>query len=226
LDLINTSQSNQNLTFQTIIDKNYFEEIVTQSEQLSEKTYSQLWDKLTQEFKGLISWGNFLPQFCTFFKIYYPADSDKKLEFQCLKSILECKENISIITVDAFERLIKCVGPFIDGAESLDRVVALLNEPWFMGNMTPQNADSLLRNLTQIRSFLVRFSGKSGEFSITWRVKEKVMHTRVPPIDKYNLRGYVEFELKKKKFEEYPTSPFKDIFAQNYVKLHNYKFIL
>lgn len=51
------------------------------------------------------------------------------LEFQCLKHMFGCLHS-GIITEEAYDRLIKCIGPFIEGGEVIDQVRALLEMPY------------------------------------------------------------------------------------------------
>jgi hypothetical protein len=202
-----------------------FPKIIYESGEYATEYYTRLWDKFTQKYKGKQTWVNLVNLICETLNISYNSEISNTVEFRCIKAILDPKDEQETITPDAFQKLVKCVGPFIDFSESLDHVTSLLKAPWFMGAIAPTEADKLLKSMPALKSFLVRFSVKSGEFSITWKVKDKVMHTRVPTEEKYNLYGYVESELTKKKFEETPPSPYRDIFSVK-VYSRDHKFVL
>jgi len=202
-----------------------FPKIIFDSGDYATDYYTRFWDVFSLKYKGKLNWPNLVKLFCERLNIPDSGDIAKTAEFRCIKAILDPKDENETITPEAFQKLVKCVGPFIDFSESLDHVTYLLKAPWFMGALSPIEADKVLKNLPALKSFLVRFSAKTGEFSITWRVKDKVMHTRVPTDEKYNLWGYVESELTKKKFEDTPNSPYKDVFA-NTVPWRNHKFVL
>jgi len=140
--------------------------------------------------------------------------------FGCLHS--------GIITEEAYERLIKCIGPFIEGGEVIDQVRALLEMPWFMGVLSASEADSAIEHLDcEGKPFLVRFSSSTGDYSLTFKTKGKILHSRVPPMAKYNLHQYVSLLKLKKKFGDSPPSPFLYLFenSQKFPSCHSYKFI-
>jgi hypothetical protein len=65
-----------------------------------------------------------------------------------------------------------------------------------------------------------------GDYSLTFKTKGKILHSRVPPMAKYNLHQYVSLLKLKKKFGESPPSPFSYLFEGNkYLSCHSYKFI-
>jgi len=82
-----------------------------------------------------------------------------------------------------------------------------------MGNITANEAEGLIGPLAN-RAFLVRFSSSSGEYSITFKQKGQVLHSRVPITAKYNLHQYVKLLQQRKKFGVTPNSPFKTLFDQ------------
>lgn len=69
-----------------------------------------------------------------------------------------------MVTATSYDRLIKCVGPFLHGNELVDQVTTLLDAPWFMGALSAQEADSLIEPLPG-KPFLVRFSSSNGTYA-------------------------------------------------------------
>jgi hypothetical protein len=140
--------------------------------------------------------------------------------------MLDCTPTGGSVTEQAFSRLMKCVGPFIDGGEIIDQVRCLIEAPWFMGAISAQEAEALIGPLDG-KPFLVRFSSSSGDYSITFKQKGKVLHSRVPMNAKYNLHEYVALLQSKKKFLEMPRSPFAYLLSDtnNRSYYHTWKFI-
>jgi hypothetical protein len=64
-----------------------------------------------------------------------------------------------------------------------------------------------------------------GDYSLTFKTKGKILHSRVPPMAKYNLHQYVALLKLKKKFGDSPPSPFSYLFKNNIPSCHSYKFI-
>jgi len=129
------------------------------------------------------------------------------------------------VTVETFERMIKCFGPFYEGDEILDQAKNLLGTVWFAGSMSGVDAEDFIRN--EINScFVVRFSSNPGEYSITFKQKEDVLHSRIPISAKYSLQQYIGILLKKKKFR-IPDNVVSEIYhlAKTAPSFHSWYFV-
>jgi hypothetical protein len=139
--------------------------------------------------------------------------------------MLDVDNNRGRVTDSNFARLIKTVGPFIEGIEIVHQVRALIATPWFIGTKSAVEAHQLLISLPR-NPFLVRFSSKTGDFTITYKLQNKIYHMRIPPNAKYNLHQFVKLFCKKNKLSESPQSPFKYIFQQKDMNAYfKYNFI-
>jgi len=133
-----------------------------------------------------------------------------------------CSQTQMNVTKSGFQRVFACIGPFIEGTEILDQVKALMETNWFMGSLSATEGEKLLQTL-QDKSFLVRFSPNSGEFSISFKENNKILHTRVLNEARFNLHNYVQMLIAKKGFKQCPPSPFKVTDATS--QIHEWKFI-
>eukprot|EP01103_Thecamoeba_quadrilineata_P005223 TRINITY_DN1504_c0_g1_i1.p1 TRINITY_DN1504_c0_g1~~TRINITY_DN1504_c0_g1_i1.p1 ORF type:complete len:548 (+),score=107.96 TRINITY_DN1504_c0_g1_i1:25-1644(+) len=64
------------------------------------------------------------------------------------------------VKLEDFGSLLGLVGPF--GPEMIDRIKNLINEPWFHGNISSNEAETMLRN-EPAGTYLVRFSANSPD---------------------------------------------------------------
>lgn len=210
-------------TFSRLVNLDAFDGIFCEADAQGHAACLNVWDKVSRG-RDAVPWDEFAPFFCSAFEIPYNGHvTDETIEFLCLRSMFDLqastniknrKARLTIVTQEAFHRLIKCIGPFIEGGEILDQVKALLEAPWFMGVLSAQEADELIEPLQSSgKPFLVRFSSSTGDYSITFKTKDRILHSRVPQSAKYNLHQYVELLKQKKKFRVSPPSPFAELFV-------------
>jgi len=204
-----------------ITSSNTFDEVFYEASVNGAELFLRMWDDLTIEQPA---WLDFLPAFCKTFNMPHTETTQNTVEFQCLKHMLDCDNNNQLVLREAFERLLKCIGPFIEGEEIIDQVKSLLEMSWFMGNLTAFDAEKKLKDLPN-RAFLVRFSSNTGEFTVTFKQKHKILHSRVPTSAKYNLQQYVNLLQQKKKFKVTPPSPFGHLFVRTRLGYHSWTFV-
>jgi len=197
-----------------------FDSIFYEADSISIDKLFSIWAKMPMSRRRTVLWKDFVTNFCDALQL--PLE-DYSIELKCLLEMLGGNE---IVTEDSFVRLAKCIGPFIEGFEVLEHVRGLLESPWFMGFLSAQEADKILEPLNG-RPFLLRFSSNPGEYSVTFKSKQIVLHSRVPKNAKYHLPQYVALLKKKKKFQETPPSPFRHIFNGRHQHLiqHNKSYV-
>jgi len=207
-------------TFAILANSSLFDDIFYEASLTSADLCLKVWKNMSS---NAIKWEIFLPELCTALKIPYDDETPNTLEFLCLRQMFDVDSNNGNVTDSTFERFIKCIGPFVDGSEIIDQVKALLEMPWFSGTMTAAEAEQIIQSLPN-RAFLVRFSSNTGEFSITFKQKNQLLHSRVPVTAKYNLHQYVKLLQQRKKFSDNPPSKFKTIFDKNPVRNAHFKY--
>jgi hypothetical protein len=112
--------------------------------------------------------------------------------------------------LEAFENFLKWFGP-IEGAEVLDQLKNLLEQKWFHGELSAQEAEQKLLSAKK-GSYLVRFSSTGG-FTISFvDKKQKLLHFRVPEKARYDLQKYVRLFAKKQGLEKPVKGPFTHLF--------------
>eukprot|EP01126_Amoeba_proteus_P007799 TRINITY_DN12827_c0_g1_i4.p1 TRINITY_DN12827_c0_g1~~TRINITY_DN12827_c0_g1_i4.p1 ORF type:complete len:276 (-),score=53.02 TRINITY_DN12827_c0_g1_i4:281-1108(-) len=155
-------------SFLQLISEDTFEAIFLQAAYMSSGLCSNMWTTLAMR-RPSVSWNEFLPTFCETLKINYPMVTklEETLEFTCLRALIVLTQQgrnndrvgCGTVTRESFDRLIKCIGPFIDGSEVLDQVLALLKAPWFSGVMSAPEAkkswNTWMLNLTLLDLVLV-----------------------------------------------------------------------
>lgn len=87
----------------------------------------------------------------------------QSIDYVCLKTI--CQNEKQEVTLERFSKVLHWFGPFDDGKQFLIRIVALLREPYFFGDL---DQDQSLRILAQQKAttFLIRFSSNLGSIII------------------------------------------------------------
>jgi len=200
-----------------------FDDIFFEASIISADLCIALWENMGS---NAIKWEAFLPQLCCALKIPFDDLTPNTLEFLCLQQMFDVDNNNGNVTDTTFGRLIKCIGPFVEGTEIIDQVKALLEMPWFSGTMSASEAEQIIQALPNPnRAFLVRFSSNTGEYSITFKQKNQILHSRVPVTAKYNLHQYVKLLQQRKKFADNPPSKFKSIFDNNPIPNQHFKYI-
>jgi len=101
------------------------------------------------------------------------------LVLNCLKRFLVDDEDA--ITMERFGKIIDIFGPIKHGIDMLERILTMMEQPWFHGDMTKDEAFELLKQKS-VGSFLVRFSSTKSEFVISAVIKKQVntvVHFRI-----------------------------------------------
>uniref|UniRef100_A0A6B2L4B0 SH2 domain-containing protein n=1 Tax=Arcella intermedia TaxID=1963864 RepID=A0A6B2L4B0_9EUKA len=190
-------------TFAQVVSSNgvVFDDIFFEASVDSAEICASLWESLTEDHENTngLPWDVFLPAFCSLIALPFEKEKANNLEFLCLKEMFDVPKNADLVTISSFERVIKCIGPFLEGTEIVHQVKALLEMTWFAGNLTATEAEHQLQSLPN-KTFIVRFSGNTGEYSISFKQNNQVLHSRVPVNAKYNLHQYVKLIEHRKKF--------------------------
>jgi len=212
-----------NAKFSNFVDTKFWDDIFLEAIEVGKKVGNEIWATFGEAEH--VSWSKFLRAFCTHLNIIYDASStEPTLEEIYLMAMMGCeKSSQNTVYRKNFTQLFACIGPFIDGSEILDQVKALMETNWFMGNLDASKAEKMLANMPD-KSFLVRFSPTSGDFSITFK-EARVLHTRVPNNARFNLHNYVQMLIAKKSFKNCPPSPFSVAGEGIIPQLHQWKFI-
>jgi len=223
-DLIIQCTSSERPTFTELSNNSaLFDDIFYEASIYSADLCIAVWENMGS---NAIKWESFLPQLCKALKIPYDDNTPNTLEFLCLRQMFDVDNNNGNVTDTTFGRLIKCIGPFIEGTEIIDQVRALLEMPWFSGTMSANEAEHIIQSLPNPnRAFLVRFSSNTGEYSITFKQKHQILHSRVPVTAKYNLHQYVKLLQQRKKFADNPPSKFKTLFDTNSIPNPHFNYI-
>ena len=129
-----------------------------------------------------ILWAEFVKALCTEIRVQHSSKIDDDLRFKCMKSILGKKEdrNEGIVTIEAFSALLKWFGPLQD--EMLERIVTLLKQPYFFGDISAKDAEAMLAKQKK-GTFLLRFSTREpGSYAVsasTGQSSVPVTHYRI-----------------------------------------------
>jgi len=216
------SPQNSHPKFASFIDPKVWDDIFLEAIGIGKRVCNEIWDRIGEPASASVPWSKFFRGFCSHFNINYDTKTETTLESKYLAIMMGCAGSNATVTKDGFQRIFSCIGPFIDGSEILDQVTALMETSWFLGALGAPEAERLLQPLGD-RSFLVRFSPNSGEFSITFKENNKIYHTRVLNEARFNLHNYVQMLISKKGFKHSPPSPFKVTDSAGH--LHEWKFI-
>mmetsp|Transcript_27846 Transcript_27846/g.42872 ORF Transcript_27846/g.42872 Transcript_27846/m.42872 type:complete len:298 (-) Transcript_27846:19-912(-) len=134
-----------------------------------------------------VSWSNFVSAFC---RCLNGIDNETKrltldsLPMKCLKEMLVGDQTTNIVSIQRFSRLLGCFGPlqfpYCDNQEHmLDRLVSLMELPYFHGFLGRQGAQCILET-KEVGSFLVRFSEQdSNSLCISRKCCEEVKNLLV-----------------------------------------------
>jgi serine/threonine protein kinase len=153
------------------------------------------------------------------YKLVVESDSEIGL---CLKDLLERNDHV---TVDNLGNFLQWFGPF-DG-QLITRVVELLREKWFHGDISSAEAEKLLKSEPK-GTYLVRFSTREpGSYAISSRTKDQIKHFRVMhkagenyvigarSFDSlHNLLKLIAADIGLKKKQACPGSKYEQIFAK------------
>lgn len=111
-------------------------------------------------------------------------DIIKSVPYQCLQAVLaERKDGNLFVNLERFGQVISWFGPMKGKQNVLDRLEAVLREPWFHGELSASDAvNRLIKKIKCPGTFLIRFSGKEnpGAFTISKvNAQGKVIHQRI-----------------------------------------------
>jgi len=102
--------------------------------------------------KADVPFTRFISAFYEHLGIDYPQYPDYDEKFKCLSAMFP-NENV---TVNQFGDFLVWFGPFNNSV--LDRLVELLREPWFFGDISREEAEAKLSDFEKKGTFLVRLS--------------------------------------------------------------------
>ena len=165
-------------TFEKMIP--LFNQIIVDSI-IKDKHGRGLWKKQFMTKDNLlesVTWKQFVIGLTTYFKEKLPKNPDD-VRYLCLHALIADNKE-EMVTIEAFGRFLEWFGPVetLDGI--LDRVVNLLKKSWFHGEISSQEAETLLGKEKK-GTFLVRFSARDpGSYAITTvSSSQKIKHFRV-----------------------------------------------
>jgi len=200
-----------------------WDDIFAEAMEIGTNLCNEIWTAMGVGDAASVQWSKFLRAFLSQLNIPYKESIETTTEVKCLMAMMGCSKNQMIVNQASFKRVFSCIGPFIESSEILDQVKNLMETAWFMGSLSATEAEKMILPLGD-RSYLVRFSPNSGEFSITFKEKDKLLHTRVPNSARFNLHNYIQMLITKKSFRQCPPSPFRQV-GENSTQLHAWKFV-
>mmetsp|Transcript_51753 Transcript_51753/g.129911 ORF Transcript_51753/g.129911 Transcript_51753/m.129911 type:complete len:515 (-) Transcript_51753:971-2515(-) len=164
----------------------------------------QMFDSVLVDCSVSDSWGNqfwkthffgkaycFWPDFVTAFRkhagmVPHPEDDiEEKCLKACLAEVLDdptLKNPPQIVQCEAFGRFLQWFGPVDpEPAKFTQKIVNILSQKWFHGEISKDQADDLLNRMKGRAAFLVRLSTtKAGQFTISKiNNKGKINHQRI-----------------------------------------------
>jgi len=135
-----------------------------------------LWKKnfLTKDgLLDVVSWSSFAEAFHDYEEIKYKRDD---IRFKCLQAMVEKNGQV---TIESFATTLQRFGPLKDFSSFLDKLITLLKNPWFHGNIDANKAEEVIMSAKR-GTFLVRFSSDPGSYTITSKSKsKKLKHFRI-----------------------------------------------
>eukprot|EP01090_Pellita_catalonica_P022018 TRINITY_DN8408_c0_g1_i1.p1 TRINITY_DN8408_c0_g1~~TRINITY_DN8408_c0_g1_i1.p1 ORF type:complete len:803 (-),score=137.90 TRINITY_DN8408_c0_g1_i1:35-2395(-) len=173
-------------TFESIIDDRSIEKIIIEYE-IKDPRGAKLWQSQFLD-KFYMYWDDFWKGFSAEFNCLF-SDTDAKVKvFQELVVDKATKR----VTMRTLNECLAFFGPLKDGNSFLDNIDRIAQREWFFGPLTTGDAEKLLRNSKKKGTFLVRFSSRVGNYSVSVAYKSgKVRHLRVTrtPDGKYSFDG-------------------------------------
>jgi len=125
--------------------------------------------------KAEISFGRFAQAFYGHISIDYPQHPEFDEAHKCLSAMLPGET----VTINQFGDFLIWFGPF--NHTILDRLVALLKEPWFFGDISKDEAEAKLSDFEKKGTFLIRLSTndpRSEPFTLSL-IRKQIMHLRI-----------------------------------------------
>jgi len=210
--------------FDTIIPQ--FDQIIIASI-VSDKEGRVFWNQYFLNNKSKlhekIKFKDFVKSFYAFWRQQTPDSED--IKYRALQRLLVGDNQDDLVSIESFGRWLEWFGPMTD-ITILDRVIDLLKNGWFHGEISSPNAEKLLLKANKKGHFLVRFSSSDpGCYAISVMSKTgKLKHFRVyhkPGLD--YLIGNIECKSLEEIIEKHgkelylrtpcPGSPYEDIFV-------------
>jgi len=156
-----------------------FEEIIMETA-VGDRLGRDMWKKSFSTKDGLresVQWREFLIALSDYFKKALPKDAED-LRYKCLHILLV--KNNEVVTIEDWSRLLDWFGPMENLDQLFERILALLRQPWFHGDMSSDLAEKSLRKQKK-GFFLVRFSSTdAGCYAITSLAKDgKLKHYKI-----------------------------------------------
>jgi len=166
-----------------------------------------------------VSWDEFLPKFCTFLGLPLNAETVYTLEIECLKMILNAREPPNMVSHTLYKLFVLWFGPLSDknGVEVLQYVKTLLQQEWFYGILSEDNANTKITSCGKPGCYLVRFSSKQACFTLSFLdlKKKKIKSVRYSPRQSIILISIIRATVKKEKLTKpVPGSPFQVLFVK------------
>jgi len=139
-----------------------------------------------------VNWNQFFPKFSSFMGDQEP--NELSVESRCLKELIASagdKNQVQpdfIVTMEKFGQVVDSFGPLETGKpDFLNRIVSVLQEYWFHGDLESQEAEERLRKQLP-GTFMVRVSSQRFKFTISKKdANESINHQR---INFHPLKGY------------------------------------
>merc|ERR1712232_278239 len=124
-----------------------------------------------------------------------PFEDQLDVEIDCLRRLL-APNQAEKVSIKDWGNLLRWFGPFLDDMNGfptfLQRVKRTLRLPYFYGVYSENDAQNTLRYCDDL-TFLFRFSGKPGYFSLSTIKQKKVGHRRI-------LYSDAQFHSRKESF--------------------------
>ncbi|ELR14068.1 protein kinase domain containing protein [Acanthamoeba castellanii str. Neff] len=125
--------------------------------------------------------------------VYNPPPSAEVAQLRCVKALFVTEESRGkrgreVVSIEWFSKMVEWFAPFEASPRLLDRLLALLTQPWFHGLLTNNDMARLLAGAAE-GTFLVRFSSSSpGAYTISRVTPQGTSHIRIlgqrqPPPD-------------------------------------------
>jgi len=125
--------------------------------------------------KADVSFAKFAAAFYAHLDIEYPQYAEYDERHKCLAAMF----NNDVVTVNQFGDFLVWFGPFNNTI--LDRLVELLKEPWFFGDISRDEAEAKLSDFEKKGTFLIRLSTNDPRvepFTLSLITKQ-TMHLRI-----------------------------------------------
>jgi len=147
------------------------------------------------------------------------------LELKCLRKLLRVDENNGKVLLNHWGNILRWFGPLYDANHFptfLCRIKLLLRTKYFHGYLTEAEANNRLK---QPNEFLLRFSSRSGYFSLSFVTEgHNVENTRIERKNEkfrlsntvqefYSLQSLISLLIKKYKWKPVYASLYDDLFA-------------